>query len=152
MTVRSIPARSVDLRREVGGRIREWRLRRNLSQTTVARAAGITQASLSNYETGKRDLPLSTFLGVVAALDVSAGDLLDVSELVDRTRLGARQGRRKADRASRASRAARCGERDRGSLVAGIAKVHTAARRWLYASPARRSLVRGSGRYTTSPW
>ena len=82
MTVRSIPARSVDLRREVGGRIREWRLRRNLSQTTVARAAGITQASLSNYETGKRDLPLSTFLGVVAALDVSAGDLLDVSELV----------------------------------------------------------------------
>ena len=72
----------MERRREIGQRIREWRLKRDLSQVEVSRVAGITQASLSNYETGKRDLPLSTFLGVVAALDVSVGELLDIPEIV----------------------------------------------------------------------
>ncbi|HJM89755.1 MAG TPA: helix-turn-helix transcriptional regulator [Dehalococcoidia bacterium] len=66
----------------VGQRLREWRLKRELSQAEVARSAGITQASLSNYETGKRDMPLSTFLGVVAALDVSVGDLLEIPDVI----------------------------------------------------------------------
>ncbi|MDA0351348.1 MAG: helix-turn-helix transcriptional regulator [Chloroflexi bacterium] len=69
-------------RRAVGQRIREWRLRRELSQADVARSAGITQASLSNYENGKRDMPLSTFLGVTGALNVSLGDVLDVPEVI----------------------------------------------------------------------
>ncbi len=70
------------LRNDVGARIREWRLRRELSQAEVARHAGITQASLSNYENGKRDLPLSTLVGVAAALNVSIGDLLDLPEMI----------------------------------------------------------------------
>lgn len=69
-------------RRAVGQRIREWRLRRELSQADVARSAGITQASLSNYENGKRDMPLSTLLGVTGALNVSLGDVLDVPEVI----------------------------------------------------------------------
>jgi transcriptional regulator with XRE-family HTH domain len=69
-------------RRAVGSRIREWRLRRELSQADVARVAGITQASLSNYENGKRDLPLSTLLGVTRALEVSLGDLLDTPDVI----------------------------------------------------------------------
>src|SRR5947207_12414899 len=69
-------------RRAIGQRIREWRLKRELSQAEVARQAGITQASLSNYENGKRDLPLSTLLGVTAALNVSVGDLLDMPEVL----------------------------------------------------------------------
>jgi len=80
-----MPRTSTELsprRREVGQRIREWRLRRDLSQAEVARVAGITQASLSNYETGKRDLPLSTFLGVAKALDVGVGDLLESEEVL----------------------------------------------------------------------
>lgn len=72
----------IPLRAAVGERLREWRLRRELSQTEVARVAGITQASLSNYETGKRDMPLSTFLGVVGALDVSVGDLLEIPDVI----------------------------------------------------------------------
>lgn len=77
-------------RKAVGQRIREWRLRRDLSQAEVARVAGITQASLSNYETGKRDLPLSTLLGVSRALEVGVGDILDTGEvvIVRDTRLG----------------------------------------------------------------
>ncbi len=69
-------------RREIGQRIRDWRLKRGLSQVAVARVAGVTQASLSNYETGKRDLRLSTLLGVVEALDIGVGDLLDVPDTV----------------------------------------------------------------------
>ena len=72
----------MERRLEIGRRIREWRLKRDLSQVEVSRVAGITQASLSNYETGKRDLPLSTFLGVVGALDVGVGELLDIPEIV----------------------------------------------------------------------
>ena len=74
--------RTTSQRAAVGERLREWRLRRALSQTEVARVAGITQASLSNYETGKRDMPLSTFLGVVGALDVSVGDLLEIPDVI----------------------------------------------------------------------
>lgn len=66
----------------VGNRVREWRLRREMSQADVARLTGITQASLSNYENGKRDMPLSTLLGVSAALNVSLGDLLDLPEVI----------------------------------------------------------------------
>lgn len=71
-----------DQRRAIGDRLREWRLRREMSQAEVAKEAGITQASLSNYETGKRDLPLSTFLGVARALSVSLGDLLEIPEVL----------------------------------------------------------------------
>jgi transcriptional regulator with XRE-family HTH domain len=69
-------------RREIGQRIRDWRLKRALSQVAVARVAGVTQASLSNYETGKRDLPLSTFFGILAALDIGVSELLDTPEIV----------------------------------------------------------------------
>jgi transcriptional regulator with XRE-family HTH domain len=77
-----VTEQSSDRRRQIGRRIREWRLRRDLSQAEVARVAGITQASLSNYETGKRDLPLSTFLGVARALDVGVGDLIETDDVV----------------------------------------------------------------------
>ncbi len=69
-------------RRATGKRIREWRQRRALSQAAVARAADITQASLSNYETGKRDLPLSTLLNLSAALDVPIGDLIATPDVI----------------------------------------------------------------------
>ncbi len=72
----------IESRRELGQRIREWRQRRGLSQTAVAQIAGVTQGSLSNYENGNRGLPLSTFLGILAALDISAGELIDTPEIV----------------------------------------------------------------------
>ena len=70
------------LRTDVGVKIREWRLRRELSLADVARRAGITQASLSNYENGKRDMPLSTLMGVASALNVSLGDLLELPDVI----------------------------------------------------------------------
>jgi transcriptional regulator with XRE-family HTH domain len=69
-------------RRQTGERLRYWRTRRQCSQAEVARAAGITQASLSNYETGKRELPMSTALSIASALDVTLGDVLDVGDVI----------------------------------------------------------------------
>lgn len=69
-------------RRETGERLRYWRTRRQCSQAEVARAAGITQASLSNYETGKRELPMSTALAIVSALNVTLGDIIDVGDVI----------------------------------------------------------------------
>jgi transcriptional regulator with XRE-family HTH domain len=58
-------------------RAREWREKRGLSQAGVARAAGLTQASVSNYETGKRDPTLMSALRIASALDVALGDLIE---------------------------------------------------------------------------
>jgi transcriptional regulator with XRE-family HTH domain len=58
-------------------RAREWRERRGWSQARVARAAGLTQASVSNYETGRRDPTLLSALRIASALDVALGDLMD---------------------------------------------------------------------------
>lgn len=67
---------------EIGRRIREARRRRGLSQSEVSQVAGITQASLSNYETGKRELPLSTVMNLAAALDVPLGDLMEIPDVM----------------------------------------------------------------------
>ncbi len=69
-------------RHQTGERLRYWRMRRQSSQADIARAAGITQASLSNYETGKRELPLATALAVASALDITLGDVLDVADVI----------------------------------------------------------------------
>jgi transcriptional regulator with XRE-family HTH domain len=82
VTMSTITSDQSVIRAEVGQRIREWRLRREMSQADVARQTGITQASLSNYENGKRDMPLSTLLGVAASLNVSVGDLLDLPDVI----------------------------------------------------------------------
>lgn len=59
-----------------GERLRRLRKAQDLSQADIARRVGITQASLSNYELGKRELPLSTAVAVAAVFNV------DVCELV----------------------------------------------------------------------
>ncbi len=69
-------------RNAIGQRIREWRRRRKLSQASVALASHITQASLSNYENGKRDLPVTTLLHVAKALNVPLGELIETSDII----------------------------------------------------------------------
>lgn len=55
---------------------------RERSQADVSSRVGITQASLSNYETGKRELPLSTALNLAAELDVPFGDIMQTSDVI----------------------------------------------------------------------
>jgi transcriptional regulator with XRE-family HTH domain len=61
----------------IGGRVRIWRRRRKLSQATLAGLAGISQAYLSQIETGVRAVERrSTMVALAAALDVAVADLL----------------------------------------------------------------------------
>lgn len=69
-------------RAEVGQRLRKLRRTRERSQADVSSHVGITQASLSNYETGKRELPLSTALNLAAELDVPFGDIMQTSDVI----------------------------------------------------------------------
>jgi transcriptional regulator with XRE-family HTH domain len=73
---------SRELASQVGVRVREWRSKRGLSQHLLAGAVGITQASLSNYELGKRELPLGTALRLTAPLDITLADLLPIDDVI----------------------------------------------------------------------
>ena len=70
------------LRAEVGNRLRGIRRNSGLTQSQLSRAASIGQASLSNYENGKRDLPLATVVRLSGALGITIGDLLEVPAIM----------------------------------------------------------------------
>jgi transcriptional regulator with XRE-family HTH domain len=55
----------------IGRRLREWRLRKRQSQAAIASVAGITQPSLSNYESGRRGPSLITAMRLAVALGIS---------------------------------------------------------------------------------
>jgi transcriptional regulator with XRE-family HTH domain len=61
----------------IGGRVRVWRRRRQLSQAALAGLAGLSQGYLSQIETGVRSVEMrSTLVSLARALDVSVADLL----------------------------------------------------------------------------
>lgn len=57
---------------KLGGRAREERLRRNLTQATVAERAGIGTATLSRFESGN-DVSLGTLIAVLRTLGALDG-------------------------------------------------------------------------------
>ena len=57
-------------------RIAVWRDFRGLSAKALAEAAGITQAYLSQIETGKRDGTIGTMKKIAEALEVTIDDLV----------------------------------------------------------------------------
>lgn len=63
--------------RSLGSRLKSARLRVELTQSQVAKKAGITQAYLAHLETGRYDNPsVAVLLRVADALEVSAMALL----------------------------------------------------------------------------
>jgi len=68
----------------VAQRLRALRKTRGLSQTALARAAGLGQVSVSNYETGKREATLASAMSLAAALDVTFNQLvgLETEQLI----------------------------------------------------------------------
>lgn len=69
------------LRRTIGDRMAVLRADAELSQTIVAQRIGITQASVSNYENGKRDLPFVLALRLARVYGVEVTRLATVSDL-----------------------------------------------------------------------
>lgn len=70
-----VPTDPSTFRRTLGNRIRRWRLRGRMSQAQLAEATGVTQARLSHYENGKRDVSVSTLVRIAEELEVTLGDL-----------------------------------------------------------------------------
>ncbi len=73
---------SLEHRARLGQQLRTLRHKAGRSQTDVSRGAGITQASLSNYETGKREVPLSTALNIAAELDVPFSEIVETNDVI----------------------------------------------------------------------
>ncbi len=60
-------------------RLRTWRMLRNLSQQELSRLSGVSQATISLIETGKkRDPRIGTLLPLSRVLDVPVDDLFEV--------------------------------------------------------------------------
>ena len=71
-----IPASVVDRLLSGENRVRVWREHRSLSAAALAEQAELSQAYLSQIETGKRDGTIDTYRKVAAVLNVSLDDLL----------------------------------------------------------------------------
>lgn len=69
-------------RAELGEWLRTSRQQRGLSQEQLAWEADITQASISNYEAGRHEIPVSIFVALCRALGMDPGELLHI--LTDR--------------------------------------------------------------------
>jgi len=58
---------------ELGSRLRESRLRRNLSQARLAEEAGVGRVTLQRLEEGAANASMSTVIRLLRALDLSEG-------------------------------------------------------------------------------
>lgn len=67
------------LRRTIGERIAAARLARNWSQEGLASTAGLTQASVSLYESGRAAASLEALVRIAAALGISPAQLLETT-------------------------------------------------------------------------
>lgn len=61
---------------EVGKRIREIRLSKNMTQNDLAFAAHISTSNVSDIELGKSKIWLTTFIKIIEALQVSSDTVL----------------------------------------------------------------------------
>lgn len=73
-------ARSQESAAEIGQRLAAMRKERGLTQTEFAKALGLSQSMMSDYERGELRLHGELILQIVQILDVSADDLLGLSE------------------------------------------------------------------------
>ncbi|WP_262851677.1 helix-turn-helix domain-containing protein [Mumia quercus] len=68
---------SPDASARIGGRVRDLRVARGLSQSALARAAGVGKGSLSELESGQRNPTLATLYALAGPLHVPLAALLD---------------------------------------------------------------------------
>jgi transcriptional regulator with XRE-family HTH domain len=75
----------------VGTALRAYRLRRDLSQSELARLAGVSPSAISQVERGERGLSLETLLTLAGRLNVTLDELLG-GEVTPDYRIGRRHG------------------------------------------------------------
>ena len=87
-TVQLQPAQAVA---RVGAALRAYRLRRELSQSDLARLAGVSPSAISQVERGERGLSLETLLVLAGRLNITLDELLG-GEVTPDYRIGRRHG------------------------------------------------------------
>jgi transcriptional regulator with XRE-family HTH domain len=75
----------------VGAALRAYRLRRDLSQSALARLAGVSPSAISQVERGERGLSLETLMALSGRLNVTLDELLG-GEVTPDYRIGRRHG------------------------------------------------------------
>ena len=70
---------------EIGFSIYYYRLEKGMTQTELARKAGVPQPNLSNIEKGKKDITLTTLKRLSLALEVPAAILIDEGAGADKS-------------------------------------------------------------------
>jgi transcriptional regulator with XRE-family HTH domain len=75
----------------VGTALRAYRLRRELSQSALARLAGVSPSAISQVERGERGLSLETLLALARRLNITLDELLG-GEVTPDYRIGRRHG------------------------------------------------------------
>ena len=63
--------------KEIGARLKQARLARNLTQGQLAEAAGISISFLSNIENGRQVMNIQTLIALLDSLNISADWLLN---------------------------------------------------------------------------
>jgi transcriptional regulator with XRE-family HTH domain len=95
-TLQLEPAQAVA---RVGAALRAYRLRRELSQSDLARLAGVSPSAISQVERGERGLSLETLFALAARLNITLDELLG-GEVTPDYRIGRRHGTSDAPGAS----------------------------------------------------
>jgi transcriptional regulator with XRE-family HTH domain len=73
---RRVKSREFGFRRSLGRLLRERRLAQFLSQQDLATMLATTQSSISNYENGRSEVPLSLLVHLCRVLEISMSDLV----------------------------------------------------------------------------
>jgi len=87
-TLQLQPAQAVA---RVGAALRAYRLRRELSQSDLARLAGVSPSAISQVERGERGLSLETLFALAGCLNITLDELLG-GEVTPDYRIGRRHG------------------------------------------------------------
>lgn len=69
-----------DIKKQVGQRIRECRMRADLTQKEVSEKLGIVLQQYQTYESGRYEFDYKKLISICQILDVSADYLLGLSE------------------------------------------------------------------------
>jgi len=70
---------SNQLRRQIGLRLRELRVQHSESQEVVAWAADVSQGTISNYESGRNEIPLSVLMSICEYFNTSLAEFFSDS-------------------------------------------------------------------------
>ncbi|MEO6316182.1 MAG: helix-turn-helix transcriptional regulator [Chitinophagaceae bacterium] len=65
-----------DLITQIGGRIKEMRASKQMSQAELSDLCGLQKASLSRIESGKTNITMRTLICIVNALNITMADFL----------------------------------------------------------------------------